>query len=184
MIVPRLRGPGSIIEQILDGPILYACRQPVVKCCGVGYRWSIYCVPSELPQVVSGTAAADDKHSFLAQRGEGLAYFVVMLSIPICLYGKLNNRDIGLREHQLEGDPGPVVESPLGCNRAINSRIPKKFRDFSSKRRLSRTGIAHLVEFCLKSGEIVDRLRQINPSGRRCRCVPVGGDAEDGVRAW
>src|SRR5208337_4929916 len=124
-------------------------------------------------------AAAKDEDAFPAQGCDRFPEREVPLRVEMPLDRELDNRHTGLRVHQHEGHPGPVIESPARVAVTGNTSRFDKVRSPGGEFLRSGCGICYPVQVGREAPEVVDGLWVSGEVDRRSQGVPVRRDAED-----
>ncbi len=112
----------------------------------------------EQPQVVHDVAAADDQHTFVAQRRELPAELQMKIAGPGHVETELQRRHIGIRIHVAQDAPRAVVETLRRIDRDV--RPMHELRDAARQRRIAGRFVAHIEQRLRETVEIVNRRRK------------------------
>jgi hypothetical protein len=95
----------------------------------------------------------------------------------------LRDRDVRIRKHQQQGHPCAVIEPTIRCRRG-NALLAQHRRSAFRHTGRAWRRIAQFVKGAREAIKIVDRLRPFGSARRRLRRAPVGGQHQNGARAW
>lgn len=132
---------------------------------------------------MGGAARADDKDAFLSERGEGAAHVEVVGGVAVGLDGELADRDVGVRVHEEEGDPGTMVEASLlvltdGAEAGGLEEVADAAGDEGGPGGRVLEAVHGLGEAVEVVDGVVGAVDDVDLGGAR---VPVAGDDEDGA---
>ena len=131
-------------------------------------------------EIVDHVARAEHQHLLVAQRREPSPELEVLAGGERLVDAELDHGNVRLRVEVHEERPGAVIEAParVHLHRSGAEEIDH------ARRELRRAGrrVLHLVEGARETAEVVDRPRPLLGGNARAGYVPVGGDAEDGLR--
>ena len=148
----RHRSMGCLGAKVGQGGFVarhQALVNPVAEGTGpVGFRRSRR---SDTAQIVDKAARSQHQYIVSAQLRQLAAQRDVMRCAQMALHRKLHHRHIGLRIHQHQRHPGAVIQPAHGINAAANQRA-----DLARQQRVTRRGIAQIVQRRRKAAKIMD----------------------------
>jgi len=110
-----IQGVGSIFPCVepFEVECLHGVVDPLVE--GFGPRGDRCVVtPVDASQIMQSDAAADDEDIFFLQRTKGLPDLEPLGSVEEGIDGKRDQRDLGIRVHEMKDRPHPVVDPAVG----------------------------------------------------------------------
>lgn len=174
-----LGGEAAVFEQGRPVVAGEGVAKPVGEADGLGERRAVV-APGEPAEVVGDGTGGEDQHAFVAQRAQGGADAPVPVGAGEGLQGQLDHRNVGVRIHGLQRNPGAVVEAPVGDFTIRQLCRSEQLAHPGGQRRCAGGLVLHGVQRVGKTAEIVDGFGCAGRADGWFASGPVGGDHQDG----
>src|SRR5882672_1034019 len=109
-------------------------------------------------QVMNDVPAANQQHTFIAQRRQPFSDFAMKVRRLSFVDAQLHYRNISLRKNVTEHGPGSVVESPTFFIELDRNRV-QQILNSPGQFGTSGSGILDLIKFARKATKVMNRAR-------------------------